>query len=66
MRIAIDCCKHGQLAKDCVICDLEKQLAEREKQIVMLKVALSEIAWSNDSKWQSDRALDALNGGLRL
>jgi hypothetical protein len=30
MNITIDCCKHGQMAKDCVICDLERQLAERE------------------------------------
>jgi hypothetical protein len=36
-------CNHGQLARSCEICDLEQQLAEREKQNVMLRNALKDI-----------------------
>jgi len=42
------------------------KLAAKDKQIVMLRVALSEIAWSNDSKWQSDRATQALDATADL
>lgn len=35
----------------------EFRTAERERRLVM---ALREIAWSNDSKWQQDRAKAAL------
>ncbi len=39
---------------------LRQQLADHIKREVLLRVKLSEIAWSNDSKWQSDCAKEAL------
>jgi len=40
--------------------DLREENAELQDEIERLRAALREIEWSNDSKWQSDRARAAL------
>ena len=39
---------------------LENRAKRAEEQILLLVDALKEIEWSNDSRWQSDRARAAL------
>ena len=43
-----------------IVLDQMRRIAELEKVIMMLRAKLSEIAWSNDSEWQSDCAVQAL------
>lgn len=38
----------------------EQDSRQKQARIKRLETALGEIAWSNDSKWQSDRAKTAL------
>jgi len=42
------------------IATAEQDSRQKQARIERLKAALGEIAWSNDSKWQSDRANAAL------
>ena len=44
----------------------QQKLETSQKREVMLRVKLSEIAWSNDSKWQSDCAKEALAATANL
>jgi hypothetical protein len=52
----IDTKELRQLALDGDLFAVETALDELDA----LRVALREIAWSNDSKWQADRARDVL------
>lgn len=42
------------------VAERESKLSDHIKREVLLRVKLSEIAWSNDSKWQSDCAKESL------
>lgn len=51
--------------KECVslssdLATAEQDSRQKQARIERLEKALGEIAWSNDSKWQSDRANAAL------
>jgi len=50
--------KVAQLQSD--LATAEQDSRQKQARIKRLETALGEIAWSNDSKWQSDRANAAL------
>lgn len=51
-------CRHADAAA--IIAQRDARIAEQSREIERLTNALGEIAWSNDSKWKSDRAMNAL------